>query len=65
MANENGKTVVKFLRDHEVQDEHRGTDKATWFRKGARKSLEDRSAQHFIERGIAVPAGPTKRRSKS
>ena len=47
------KISVVFLRDHEVQDEHRGTDKATRYKKGAKKSLPVASAMHFVMRGIA------------
>ncbi len=44
---------IKFLSDYEVQDEMRGTEKATAFRKGERRKLPEASAHHFVGRGLA------------
>ncbi|MBR9764805.1 MAG: hypothetical protein GYB53_15070 [Rhodobacteraceae bacterium] len=50
------KVMVKFTSRYEVQDEHRGTDEATVYDKGLRKSFDRSSALHFLRRGVAVPA---------
>ncbi|ATG47601.1 hypothetical protein CEW89_08440 [Celeribacter ethanolicus] len=44
---------IKFVKHHEVQDEHAGTDKATVYEAGLTKAFEERSAQHFVTRGVA------------
>lgn len=53
--------VIKFLRRYEVQDEHAGTEKATIYQEGLRKSFPVASAEHFINRKVAVPAGPARK----
>ena len=47
---------VKFKVDREVQDEHRGTAKATVYRAGQVYELSQASADRWIARGIAEPA---------
>lgn len=49
-----GETVVLFVRDHEVQNEHRGTPLATVHAAGSRQVMAEPSAHHFISRGVAV-----------
>ena len=44
---------IKFLRDYEVQDEHRGTPKATRYTKGKIVKVSEAAAQHFVSRGAA------------
>lgn len=48
------KRKIKFVKDHEVQDEHRGTSKATVYKSGEIKSVSISTADHFTRRGIAV-----------
>lgn len=55
-----GKTSITFLRDHEVQDEHAGTDKATVFRAEKSYSVTPDTARHFVTRGIAVDTAHVK-----
>ena len=50
------KIMVKFTSTYEVQDEHRGTEDATIFEKGLRKTFPRSSALHYLRRGVAVPA---------
>lgn len=57
------KQKVTFVRDYEIQDEHAGTDKATWFREGETKTLTAASAEHFFNRGAAVMARGAKAKS--
>lgn len=49
-----GNRKVKFLRDYVVDDGLIGTGDETRFKTGQVKSLPDRSAQHFISRGVAA-----------
>lgn len=48
--------ALKFTEDYEVQNEHRGTDKATAYKKGQKVSFSPASAMHFLSRGVAEPA---------
>jgi len=48
-----GHAEVVFLRNHEVQDELRGTERATKFTAGEKKILPQASADHFVARSIA------------
>lgn len=45
---------IKFMADREIQDEHRGTDKATVFKAGSEHDLPEASAARWIQRGVAV-----------
>lgn len=56
--------LIKFVKDHEVQNAHRGTDRATIYPEGLRKSFPAASARHFLKRGVAVLAGPSKAAAK-
>jgi len=47
---------VRFLIDHEVDDEHKGTDDAEKYKAGqVVKGMNPASINHFVSRGIAVP----------
>ncbi len=46
--------TIKFLRDREVKDAHAGTKKATHYTKDQVIELPDSSADHWINRGVAV-----------
>lgn len=50
-----GEVAVTFRAAYEVQDEHRGTAKATIYLPGKVYALPEASAQHFIGRGKADP----------
>lgn len=45
---------VKFAVRREVQDEHRGTDKATIYEAGQVYDLPEASASRWISRGVAI-----------
>lgn len=46
---------VRFLRDYEVQDHAAGTERARRYKAGKTVELTERSAVHFINRGLAEP----------
>lgn len=48
------KRKIKFVKNHEVQDHRAGTKKATIYKKGSNRSMNERSAAHFVSRGAAV-----------
>ncbi|ETX26473.1 hypothetical protein [Roseivivax isoporae] len=54
MATRKDTCIVKFVRDHVVQDERAGTAEEERYTKGQRKSFPIRSAEHFVSRGSAV-----------
>ena len=45
---------IKFLTAVEVQDENRGTSKATCYEKGQEIAVSVSSAKHWLSRGKAV-----------
>lgn len=53
---------IQFVEDYEIQDEHRGTDKATRYKKGKRLTCSEDSARHFVEsKGVALRVGKQKK----
>jgi hypothetical protein len=44
---------IKFTRDYEVKDHRAGTARAEAYKAGAGKTLPERSAAHFVARGVA------------
>ncbi|TKS58781.1 MAG: hypothetical protein EWM72_02781 [Nitrospira sp.] len=46
--------TVRFVRDREVKDANAGTKKATIYHKDDVVELPDSSADHWINRGVAV-----------
>lgn len=50
-----GERAVRFVETHEVQDEHRGTARATVYLAGEVYALPEASARHFEARGKAEP----------
>lgn len=45
---------IKFLLQYEVKDHQAGTNSATIYKKGQVRRMNERSAAHFISRGVAV-----------
>lgn len=56
MATDSNKVKIKFLRDYEVKDEHRGSPLATTYTEGKTYTVDERTAMHFTQRGIAAEA---------
>ncbi|WP_171054196.1 hypothetical protein [Arenibacterium halophilum] len=44
---------ITFVQVYEVQDEHRGTEKATRYRADQKVKMDPASAHHFLSRGVA------------
>lgn len=47
------KRKIKFLQRYEVQDHRAGTDRAEQYKAGRIVYLPERSAAHFVSRGVA------------
>lgn len=50
--------AIKFNQEYEVQDEHRGTSKATVYKKDEVREFSPGAADHFVRRGVASPLEP-------
>lgn len=51
---ETNKVKIKFLTDYEVKDHRAGTKAAENYTKDKSYQLDERSAMHFVGRGLAV-----------
>ena len=49
---------IRFLVNAELQDEHRGTDKATRYKEGQVLEMSQRSALHWLNRGLVAVVEP-------
>ncbi len=49
---------IQFLQAVELQDEHRGTDKATRYKEGQIIEVSPPSAAHWVNRGLAAVVEP-------
>ena len=54
---------IRFTREHLIKDEHRGTDKETRYHVGDVISVNQASADHFLNRRVAEIVPVQKRKS--
>lgn len=45
--------LIKFTRNYEVRDHRAGTSEAERYKPGQKERLPERSAAHFVARGVA------------